>query len=236
MNAPQNLPKARQFLADTHEVVNVSRELGDYNMYLQDAALHEAVRREGAGWAHDDLIAFGKLVGAADYRALGALANRFAPELETHDRFGNRVDLVTFHPAYHALMKTSIEHGLHSSPWAEPGPGAHVARAARTYMHAQVEAGHGCPITMTFAAVPSLRTTPDLAKIWEPRITARIYDPRNVPDARKQGLTIGMAMTEKQGGSDVRANSTRAYPVGVEGPDEALRARRSQVFRLGAHV
>jgi putative acyl-CoA dehydrogenase len=220
MNAPQNLPKARQFLAETHEVVNVSRELGDYNMYLQDAALHEAARREGAGWAHDDLIAFGKLVGAADYRALGALANRFAPELETHDRFGNRVDLVTFHPAYHALMKTSIEHGLHSSPWAEPGPGAHVARAARTYMHAQVEAGHGCPITMTFAAVPSLRTTPGLAKIWEPRITARIYDPRNVPDARKEGLTIGMAMTEKQGGSDVRANSTRAYPVGVEGPAE----------------
>ena len=220
MNASQNLPKARQFLAETHEVVNVSRELGDYNMYLQDAALQEAVRREGAGWAHDDLIAFGKLAGAADYRALGALANRFPPELETHDRFGNRVDLVTFHPAYHALMKTSIEHGLHSSPWAEPGPGAHVARAARTYMHAQVEAGHGCPITMTFAAVPSLRTTPDLAKIWEPRITARIYDPRNVPDAHKQGLTIGMAMTEKQGGSDVRANSTRAYPIGVEGPGE----------------
>ena len=220
MNASQNLPKARQFLAETHEVVNVSRELGDYNMYLQDAALHEAVRREGAGWAHDDLIAFGKLAGAADYRALGALANRFPPELETHDRFGNRVDLVTFHPAYHALMKTSIEHGLHSSPWAEPGPGAHVARAARTYMHAQVEAGHGCPITMTFAAVPSLRTTPELAKIWEPRITARIYDPRNVPDARKQGLTIGMAMTEKQGGSDVRANSTRAYPIGAEGPGE----------------
>ena len=220
MSAPQNHPKASQFLADTHEVVNVSRELGDYNIYLQDAALLEAVRREGAGWAHDDLIAFGKLVGAADYRALGVLANRFAPELETHDRFGNRVDLVTFHPAYHALMKTSIEHGLHSSPWTEPGPGAHVARAARTYMHTQVEAGHGCPITMTFAAVPSLRTAPDLAKIWEPRITARIYDPRNVPDARKQGLTIGMAMTEKQGGSDVRANSTRAYPIGVEAPGE----------------
>ena len=220
MSAPQNLPKATQFLADTHEVVNVSRELGDYNMYLQDAALQEAVRREGAGWAHDDLIAFGKLVGAADYRALGALANRFAPELETHDRFGNRVDLVTFHPAYHALMKTSIEHGLHSSPWTEPGPGAHVARAARTYMHTQVEAGHGCPITMTFAAVPSLRTAPDLAKLWEPRITARIYDARNVPDARKQGLTIGMAMTEKQGGSDVRANSTRAYPIGVEAAGE----------------
>jgi len=220
MNASPDFPNASQFLPETHEVNNVSRELGDYNMYLQDAALQEAVRREGAGWAHDDLIAFGKLAGTADYRALGALANRFPPELETHDRFGNRVDLVTFHPAYHALMKTSIVHGLHSSPWAEPGPGAHVARAARTYMHTQVEAGHGCPITMTFAAVPSLRTTPALAKLWEPRITARIYDPRNVPDAQKQGLTIGMAMTEKQGGSDVRANTTRAYPIGVEEPGE----------------
>ena len=206
------------FLADTHEVINVSRELVNTNLYLQDLALQEAVRREGAAWAHDDLTAFGKLTGSADYLALGVLANRFGPELETHDRFGNRVDLVTFHPAYHALMKTSIEHGLHSSPWTDPGPGAHVARAARTYLHTQVEAGHGCPITMTFAALPSLRTTPELAKLWEPRITARVYDPRNVPDAAKQGLTIGMAMTEKQGGSDVRANTTRAYPVDAEGP------------------
>ena len=206
------------FLADTHEVINVSRELVNTNPYVQDLALQEAVRREGAAWAHDDLTAFGKLTGSADYLALGVLANRFGPELETHDRFGNRVDLVTFHPAYHALMKTSIEHGLHSSPWTDPGPGAHVARAARTYLHTQVEAGHGCPITMTFAAVPSLRTTPELAKLWEPRITARVYDPRNVPDAAKQGLTIGMAMTEKQGGSDVRANTTRAYPVDAEGP------------------
>jgi putative acyl-CoA dehydrogenase len=118
-------------------------------------------------------------------------------------------------------MKTAIEHGLHSSPWTDPGPGAHVARAARTYMHTQVDAGHGCPITMTFAAVPSLRTTPELAKFWEPRITARVYDPRNVPDTRKQGVTIGMAMTEKQGGSDVRANSTRAYPIGAKGPGAA---------------
>jgi len=221
MNAPEILLKDTLFLADTHEVVNVSRELVDYNSYLQDAALQEAVRREGAAWAQDDLTAFGNLTGSADYLALGVLANRYGPELETHDRFGNRIDLVTFHPAYHALMKTSIEHGLHSSPWTDPGPGAHVARAARTYMHTQVEAGHGCPITMTFAAVPSLRTDPGLAKVWEPRITARVYDPRNVPDARKQGLTIGMAMTEKQGGSDVRANTTRAYPIGAEGPGEA---------------
>ncbi|MGE5667846.1 MAG: isovaleryl-CoA dehydrogenase [Betaproteobacteria bacterium] len=221
MNAPEMLGKDTRFPADTHEVVNVSRELADYNLYLQDAALQEAVRREGAGWADDDLAAFGKLTGSADYLALGALANRFGPELETHDRFGNRVDLVTFHPAYHALMKTAIEHGLHSSPWTEPVPGAHVARAARSYLHTQVEAGHGCPITMTFAAVPSLRTTPELAKTWEPKITARVYDPRNVPDAHKQGLTIGMAMTEKQGGSDVRANTTLAFPTGPAGPGAA---------------
>ncbi len=206
---------------ETHSVENVVRELADFNLYLQDAALQEAVRREGAAWAHDSLATFGKLTGTADYRALGALANRYGPELETHDRFGNRTDLVTFHPAYHSLMQTSIEHGLHSSPWTEPKSGAHVARAARVYMHTQVDAGHGCPITMTFAAVPSLRTTPELAKIWEPKVTARVYDPRNVPAADKMGLTIGMAMTEKQGGSDVRANTTRAYPIGAEGPNAA---------------
>jgi putative acyl-CoA dehydrogenase len=221
MNALETNLKHTQIPAETHDVTNVSRELVDYNAYLQDAALKEAVRREGAAWAHDDLTVFGRLTGSADYLALGALANRFPPELETHDRFGNRLDLVTFHPAYHALMATAIEHGLHSSPWAEPGPGAHVARAARTYLHTQVEAGHGCPITMTFAAVPSLRPTPELAKIWEPKIMARVYDPRNVPDACKQGLTIGMAMTEKQGGSDVRANTTRAHPLGSAGTGEA---------------
>jgi len=221
MNAPEPLSKDTLFLADTHEVTNVSRELVDYNPYQQDAALQEAVRREGAAWAHDDLAAFGALTGAADYIELGVAANRNPPELDTHDRFGNRVDLVRFHPAYHALMKTAIEHGIHASPWTDPRPGAHVARAAHEYLHTQVEAGHGCPVTMTFAAIPSLRTTPSLAKLWEPKVTARVYDPRNVPDAQKAGLTIGMAMTEKQGGSDVRANTTRAHPVGAGGPGEA---------------
>ena len=220
MNAPESLRKDSLYLAETHEVVNVARDLVDYNLYLQDAALQEAVRREGAAWANDDLAAFGAMLGTADYLELGALANRNPPELDTHDRFGNRVDLVRFHPAYHTLMKTSIEHGLHASPWSDPGEGAHVARAARVYMHSQVEAGHQCPVTMTFAVVPSLRTTPQLAKLWEPKITARVYDPRNVPDADKRGLTIGMAMTEKQGGSDVRANTTRAYPVGSGGPGQ----------------
>jgi putative acyl-CoA dehydrogenase len=221
MNAPESLRKDSLYLAETHEVVNVARDLVDYNRYLEDAALQEAVRREGAAWAHDNLAAFGAMVGTAQYIELGVLANRNPPELDTHDRFGNRIDLVRFHPAYHALMKSAIEHGLHASPWSDPGPGAHVARAARIYLHSQVEAGHQCPITMTFAAVPSLRTTPQLAQLWEPKITARVYDPRNVPDADKRGLTIGMAMTEKQGGSDVRANTTRAYPVGAGGPGQA---------------
>ncbi len=221
MNAPDTFHKDSLYLADTHEVINVSRELADYNLYAQDAALLEAVRREGAGWAHDNLTAFGALTGSADYLELGVQANRFGPELETHDRFGNRIDLVKFHPAYHTLMKTAIERGLHSSPWTDPKPGAHVARAAGSYLHGQVDAGHGCPVTMTFAAVPSLRLTPTLAKLWEPKITARTYDPRNVPAADKQGITIGMAMTEKQGGSDVRANTTRAYPIGPGGPGEA---------------
>ena len=217
MNAPETPSKPALFLAETHEVVNVARELADYNPYLEDAALQEAVCREGAAAAHESLAGFGRLVGGAEYIELGAAANRHPPELDTHDRFGRRVDLVRFHPAYHALMKTAIEHGLHASPWTEPGTGAHVARAARCYLHTQVEAGHGCPVTMTFAAVPTLRTTPALARLWEPKVTARVYDPRNVPDGDKRGLTIGMAMTEKQGGSDVRANSTRAYPVGPGG-------------------
>lgn len=210
-----------RFLDQTHEVHNVSCELAGYNMYTQDAALQEAVQREGAAWAQTDLTRFGQLTGSADYLELGALANRHPPELDTHDRFGHRVDLVRFHPAYHTLMKTAIEEGIHASPWTDPKLGAHVARAAKFYLQAQVEAGHGCPITMTFAAVPSLLTTPKLAEQWVPKITAPIYDPRNVPDAAKLGLTIGMAMTEKQGGSDVRANTTRAYPVDASGPGEA---------------
>jgi putative acyl-CoA dehydrogenase len=220
MNTPHSAP-SDPHLASTHEVFNVSRELADYNLYLHDRALTEAVAREGAAWAHDDLAVFGELIGTAQHLELGALANKHPPELDTHDRFGHRVDLVKFHPAYHALMQTSIEHGLHASPWTDPREGAHVARAARFYMHSQVEAGHGCPITMTFASIPSLRTTPALAQWWEPRITSRRYDPRNVPHMDKAGLTIGMAMTEKQGGSDVRANTTQAHPIGVEGAAEA---------------
>ena len=169
-------------------------------------------------WAANWLGAFGGRLGSAESLERGALANRNPPELDTHDRYGRRVDLVRFHPAYHELMRSAIEEGLHSSPWTDPREGAHVARAAGFYMQSQVEAGHGCPITMTFAAAACLKHQPDLAREWLPKITARIYDPRNVPVAEKQGLTIGMAMTEKQGGSDVRTNTTTAIPVGPEGP------------------
>ncbi len=221
MNSRLEIAPDSLYLADTHEVSNLSSELCDYNMYTQDAALREAVQREGGQWAAGELSAFGQMTGSADYLELGNLANKFQPEFDTHDRFGNRIDLVKFHPSYHQLMKTSIEQGLHASPWTEPKPGAHVARAAKSFLHGQVEAGHGCPITMTFAAVPALRLQPDLASVWEPKVTARVYDPRNVPVEQKQGVTIGMAMTEKQGGSDVRTNSTRAYPLGTGGPGQA---------------
>ena len=221
MNARLDPTLSSLYLADTHTLTNLSSELCDYNSFQQDTALREAVTREGAPWAEPDLKAFGQLTGSADYLQQGNLANRFIPEFDTHDRFGNRVDLVSYHPSYHRFMQTAIEHGLHSSPWTEPRPGAHVARAARSYLHGQVEAGHGCPITMTFAAVPTLRLQPDLAALWEPKATARVYDPRNVPVAQKEGITIGMAMTEKQGGSDVRSNSTAAHPLGQEGPGQA---------------
>jgi putative acyl-CoA dehydrogenase len=209
-----------RFLATTHEVINQPGELSDYNPYAVDRALREAVAREGAVAAEAGLLEFGQRIGCSAYLELGRLANQHPPEFEPSDRFGHRTDLVRFHPAYHALMRTAIAQGLHASPWSDPGPAAHVARAARYYLHAQVEAGHGCPITMTFAAIPSLRLQPELSALWEAKITSRVYDPDNRPPYDKQGVTVGMAMTEKQGGSDVRANTTRAYPVSSPGPGQ----------------
>ena len=210
--------------AVTHEVLNQPQELADYNLFLADTALQEGVRRDGVAPAAndvDELARFGARVGRRDFLELGELANRYPPELDTHDRYGRRVDLVRFHPAYHALMQSAVEAGLHASPWTALGEGAHVARAARFYLQSQAEAGHGCPITMTFAAQPCLKLEPGLAAHWLPKLGARVYDPRNVPAGDKAGITVGMAMTEKQGGSDVRANTTRAFPLGVEGPGAA---------------
>ncbi|PTB93820.1 isovaleryl-CoA dehydrogenase [Marinobacter sp. B9-2] len=210
-----------RYLAATHEVFNQPPALENYNLFEQDIALQEAALREGAGKAAEDLKAFGALAGAAETIDLGFRANANKPVFNSHDRFGHRIDEVDFHPAYHELMRIAFDNGLHSSPWSHPGHGAHVARAAKYYMHSQVEAAHCCPVTMTFAAIPSIRKQPELAADWEARILADSYDARNLPDSQKSSVTIGMAMTEKQGGSDVRANSTRAYPVGAGGPGQA---------------
>lgn len=217
----QKYPKAEACMANTHEVENMPPILQNYNMFSSDVTLQGAVKREGASWALDDLRQYGQQCGSAEWIMRGVEANRVKPVFDTHDRYGNRVDLVTFHPAYHELMATSKQQGLAGSPWADPKIGAHVARAAGCYMNVQVEAGHGCPITMTFAAVPTLLKQPNIAELWLPKLLSRDYDPRNIPDGEKISVTIGMAMTEKQGGSDVRRNSTRAYPIDHGGPGQA---------------
>lgn len=205
---------------ETHIVFNQSGPLEGHNLYTADTALREGVRREGAEWAEADLARYGARCGEPETIELGFLANEFRPQLHTHDRFGHRIDLVRYHHAYHDLMRLALGEGLHSSPWTDPRPGAHVARAAKYYLHTQVEAAHCCPVTMTFAAVPTLRATPAIAEAWLPKVLARGYDPRDVPADEKAALTVGMGMTEKQGGSDVRANTTRATPEGRGGPGE----------------
>lgn len=205
---------------ETHRVHNVASELENYNAYTSDAVLVEAVHREGGAWGQAELENFGALCGQADYLALGHLANRYGPELDTHDRFGNRVDVVRYHPAYHQLMKSALENGIHADPWLNPQVGAHVVRGAKAFMQSQVEAGHGCPVTMTFAAIPSFRVQPEVAQLFESKILSKGYDPRNVPIDEKQHITVGMGMTEKQGGSDVRANTTTALPINQAGPGQ----------------
>jgi len=196
----------------THEVRNQVAPLAGHDV-AADPALLEAVEREGAGWAAAELHELGVLAGQPAAAEQARLANEHPPVLRTHDRYGNRIDEVEFHPAWHALMDTAVGHGLHAAPWADPRPGAHVARAAKFYVWSQAEAGHGCPISMTYAVVPALRNAPALAARFEPLLVARVYDPGLRPADGKRGLLAGMAMTEKQGGSDVRANTTRAEPA-----------------------
>ena len=188
--------------------------LTGYNLFLSDRTLAQAVEREGAGWAREQIIELGRLLGTEEAQRWGFEANENKPVLHTHDRFGNRRDEVVFHPAWHNLMRTSVANRLHCMPWETARPGAHVARAALMMLTAQNEAGHTCPISMTFSAVASLREEPDLAAEWEPRIMSSTYDPRFAPPKEKSGVLLGMGMTEKQGGSDVRANTTRAERIG----------------------
>ena len=203
-------------MAATHEVFNQPPPLIDYDV-ADDPALLDALAREEAGWAAGDVRALGQLAGSAQAREWGRLANEYPPSLHTHDRFGNRIDEVEFHPAWHSLMRVAVEHGLHAAPWASARAGAHVARAAGFYVWGSTDAGHTCPVSMTYASVPALRHSPELAAQYEPRLTATEYDPGLRPPLAKRGLLAGMSMTEKQGGSDVRANTTRAVPAGDGG-------------------
>ena len=204
----------------THEVTNQSSPLEDYNVFDSDRVLVAAVGREGGDFALDRIREVGRLAGLARTIRWGFEANERQPKLRTHDRFGHRIDEVEFVEAYHELLGAAVGAGLHSLPWTEPEPGAHVARAAAFMCFSQAEAGVGCPVSMTYSAIPALRRQPELAAEWEPRITSTDYDRRMVPAAEKTGAMCGMAMTEKQGGSDVRTNTTVAVPVGGGGPGE----------------
>lgn len=197
-------------MTTTHEVLNQAPPLEGHDT-AHDPALLEGLEREGATWALDEIHELGRLAGTAEAREWGRLAERVPPRLHTHDRYGHRVDEVEYVPAYHRLMETAVTHGLHAAPWADDRPGAHVARAAK-FMVWSVDAGHGCPVSMTYAAVPALRHAPELAARFEPLLTSREYDPGLRDPATKRGLVAGMSMTEKQGGSDVRANTTTATP------------------------
>ena len=210
----------------THDVFNQSVPLEGHDAAALDLALLEGVEREGAGAHLDDVGRVGRLAGDPEWIRKGDLANRFLPEHHPFDRFGHRVDEVEYHPAYHDLMTVAVREGLAGTPWTDDRPGAHVGRAAKFAVWTQVEAGHGCPISMTYSIVPALRAEPSVRADWEPLLTSRTYDPAQRHAlgngaAPKVGAIAGMAMTEKQGGSDVRANTTRATPTtGASGPGE----------------
>lgn len=208
----------------THDVFNQSPVFENVNLYASDTALQHAVEREGAGWAKEALLDLGGTFGRADTLEHGRLANENPPTLRAFDTRGHRIDRVEFHPSYHAIMALSIGAGLHASSWdhladgSVPKAGGCVARAAGFFMSVQAEAGHCCPVTMTHAAVPALMQQPDLAETWIPKILPKVYDPKVCPALQKTGITVGMGMTEKQGGTDVRANTSRAVPVDGGGP------------------
>nr|WP_107092802.1 acyl-CoA dehydrogenase family protein [Streptomyces sp. NRRL B-24085] len=200
----------------THAVTNQAPPLAPYDA-SDDPVLLEGLRREGAGWAEEGLRRLGLRAGSAEAQEWADLANRHEPVLRTHDRYGNRVDEVDFHPSWHHLMRTAVAEGLAGAPWAEDRTGAHVARTAGGLVWGHTDAGHGCPTSMTYAAIPALRREPELAKVYEPLLTGREYEPELRVPTEKRGLLAGMGMTEKQGGSDVRTNTTTATPTAESG-------------------
>jgi len=196
----------------THVVTNQVPPLPAYDLYRSDPVLTDAVAREGGGWAHDEISEFASAIGTEDWFEQGRLANVYEPVLHTHDAVGNRIDEVEYHPAYHRLMAMSLANGLHSLPFERPGDGGRIVRDAKFMAMSQVEAGHGCPISMTTSCLPALRAEPALFAQWKPYVLARGYRPDLAPVHQKGSATLGMSMTEKQGGSDVRANTTLAHP------------------------
>jgi putative acyl-CoA dehydrogenase len=207
------IPLRPRTALSSHAVENQPSERGDLDLWGGDLPLREAVARAGGAGHAQTLAEFGQTIGSAPARAAGRQANRFPPELRAFDRGGRRIDAVEFHPAYHTLMAMGVAAGYPSIAWTAP-TGGHVAHAAMVYLLSQVEPGVCCPLTMTYAALPALRVDPALAAEWEPRLLSGRYDGTDRPAAEKTGATVGMAMTEKQGGSDVRANRTRAEPDG----------------------
>ena len=215
---------------ETHEITNQAPPFVGQNLLLTNAALHEALIREGGKSAVGELTAFGQTCGSEHVQHLAYLANREIPRLETHDAQGRRRDAVEFNRAYHDIMEISVEAGLHCRTWDHLGakkkgtlPAANVIRATGFYLAAQMEPGHCCPISMTHAVVPALQTQPDLSAVWLPRILSRTYDPTFRPATEKSGVLFGMGMTEKQGGTDVAQNATRAEPIGLPGPGKEYR-------------
>jgi putative acyl-CoA dehydrogenase len=202
---------------DTHTVSNQPPPLENYNAYLTDVALQEAVEREGGGWADQRLRDFGEQTGSADVWELAYQANRHVPELRPFDRYGQRIDEVVFHPSYHRLMEIAVGNELPSIAWTANREGGHIAHVALSYLFYQVEQGIHCPLAMTYAAIPSLRRQPEVAAEWEARLLSDEYDGRCIPAGEKRGAQIGMAMTEKQGGSDVRSNTSQARHTGEGG-------------------
>jgi putative acyl-CoA dehydrogenase len=218
----------------THEVTNQATPLVDFDA-AADPALIAALHREGAGWAEAEVRRLGRLAGSEQAQEWGRLANENPPRLRTHDRYGHRIDEVEFHPAWHELMRTAVGSGLHAAPWADARPGAHVARAAGFYVWGQSDAGHCCPVSMTYSVVPALRHAPALARRFEPLLAARDYDPGLRPPEGKAGLLAGMSMTEKQGGSDVRANRTIAVPAGGDGDGDGGGDGGGGTYRITGH-
>ncbi|WP_136248370.1 acyl-CoA dehydrogenase family protein [Halomonas borealis] len=198
----------------THAVTNQPPAPEDRDALADDTPLQEALAREAPGWVARRLAPLGREVGSRRVQALGEAANHHPPELRLFDRHGRRLDEVAYHPAYHELMHLALDHGWHAVAWQEEGRGGHQAHVAALYLLTQAEPGFCCPVTMTHAALPALRASPEALGEWSPRLLAWDYDPRALPAAQKRALTFGMAMTEKQGGSDVRANTTRAEPCG----------------------